>query len=94
MDFEWDEAKDAANRAKHGIGLGEAGRMDWSAGVVIGDKRRDYGEPGYTRFAPIDGRLQTCAFTLRSDAIRIISLRRSNKREIRKHGQELSDTNH
>jgi uncharacterized protein len=94
MDFEWDIAKDAANIAKHGVSLGDAMRLDWNVGVTISDNRQDYGELRYTRFSQIDGRLYTCTFAWRERAVRIISLRKSNKREIRKYGQGIPDTNY
>jgi uncharacterized DUF497 family protein len=86
MEFEWDEAKDAANRAKHGLGLGEAARMDWARTVPAVDARADYGEARLIAYAPIDGRLHVCVYTLRGRKRRIISLRKANKREERAHG--------
>ncbi len=47
MEFEWDEEKDAANRAKHGVGLELAARMDWIGGKTERDDRIDYGEERY-----------------------------------------------
>ena len=60
MDLEWDEAKDAENRRKHGISLAAAGLLDWDAAVRNEDKRRDYGERRWTVMAPLDGRLHVC----------------------------------
>jgi uncharacterized DUF497 family protein len=86
MEFEWDEAKDAVNRAKHGLSLGEAARMDWTVGSNLVDLRQAYGEIRVTRFASLDGRLHVCVFTERNSRLRIISLRKANQREIRQHG--------
>jgi uncharacterized DUF497 family protein len=79
MEFDWDEANDAANRAKHGLGLREAARMDW-ARPPVPDLRHEYAEARMLLFAPIDGRLHVCAFTYREDRIRVISLRKANGR--------------
>jgi uncharacterized DUF497 family protein len=39
MDLEWDAAKDAENRRKHGLSLADAARLDWSASPVVPDLR-------------------------------------------------------
>jgi uncharacterized protein len=86
MEFEWDEEKDAANRAKHGVGLELAARMDWIGGKTERDDRIDYGEERYRLVSPLGMRLFLCVFTLRDGRIRIISLRKTNKRETKRHG--------
>lgn len=86
MEFEWDDAKDRANRAKHGLSLAEAARLDWQVGVDVADLRHDYGEVRLTRYARLDGRLHVCVFTVRNPRLRIISLRKANRREIRQYG--------
>lgn len=47
MRIEFDDAKDAINRDKHGISLAAAAEMDFETAKVIADERRDYGEPRY-----------------------------------------------
>ena len=42
--FEWDEEKDRANRAKHGIGFEEATGIFTSPILTAPDTRQDYGE--------------------------------------------------
>lgn len=86
MEFEWDETKDAANRAKHGLSLAEAVRLDWVGGEIEVDDR-DYGELRLIYYGPLDGRMMVCVHTLRGQARRIISLRKANKRERIAHGQ-------
>jgi uncharacterized protein len=86
MEFEWDEAKDAVNRGKHGLSLADAVRLDWSFGINVVDVRYAYGQVRITRFAVLDGRLHVCVFTDRNGRLRIISLRKANQREIRDHG--------
>jgi uncharacterized protein len=86
MEFEWDAVKDAENRRKHGLALADATRLDWPGAKIVADTRYDYGETRRLAYGRIFGRLHTCAYTLRGDAVRIISLRKSNSREIRNHG--------
>ncbi|WP_126974634.1 BrnT family toxin [Frigidibacter oleivorans] len=85
MDVEWDEDKDAANRAKHGLALAEAANLDWARAVYRRDLRRDYGEERIEAAAPLNGRLHICIFTMRGATRRIISLRKANAREVRRH---------
>ncbi|MGL4236704.1 BrnT family toxin [Tabrizicola sp.] len=92
MEFEWDEAKDAANRAKHGLSLADAARLDWAHARSEPDRRHDYGEDRQVALVMLDGRLMTCAFTIRGEVLRIISLRKSNIREIRRYGVQGSST--
>ncbi len=44
MSFEWDPDKDEANRAKHGVGFGEAQEIFDQPRLVRQDTRQDYGE--------------------------------------------------
>jgi len=81
MQIQFDSAKDAANRAKHGISLGEAARMDWDTAFVWVDNRFDYGEMRMAGWGYIGLRLFHVAFVDRGDIRRIISLRRAGKYE-------------
>ena len=87
MEIEWDAEKDAANRAKHGVGLAEAARLDWATAVEIGDTRRDYGEVRRCAYLYRGARLFVCVYTRRDGRKRIISPRKANKREERRHGR-------
>lgn len=44
MRIEFDPAKDAINRAKHGVSLSLANDLDWEAAFVWLDERFDYSE--------------------------------------------------
>lgn len=44
MKTDFDSAKDAINRAKHGLSLAQAEMGDWTAAYVAVDDRQDYGE--------------------------------------------------
>jgi uncharacterized protein len=85
MEFEWDDAKDAANRAKHGLSLADAARLDWDSGLTEPDVRMDYGEDRYHILARLDGRLYFCVFTRREGRTRAISLRKANRREVTRY---------
>ena len=88
MEFEWDEAKDAANRAKHGVSLGEAVRLDCDAAFDRIDMRTDYGEIRKRTLVPLNGRVYFCAYAIRNAVYRIISLQKANDREARQYDQD------
>jgi len=81
MLIEFDPAKDAVNRDKHEISLGEAARIDWDNAVTWPDRRFDYGENRMCGLGYIGARLYFVAFVDRGEIRRIISLRRANPRE-------------
>ena len=83
MKYEWDEAKKKSNQEKHGVDFAEAKDFDWETALVIPDTTADYGEPRYLAMGFIGRRLYAIAFTPRSGAVRIVSLRKSNPREVK-----------
>lgn len=85
MEFEWDKEKDTQNRAKHGIGLGEAMGLDWHKAYDSPDTRHDYGERRVIALVPLNGRIHVCIYTLRNSLCRVISLRKANAREVRQY---------
>jgi uncharacterized protein len=87
MRIEFDPAKDAANLAKHGVSLALARELDWEAALVWIDDRFDYGELRIIALAPKTKILYCVAFVNRGEVRRIISLRRANRREVRRYVQ-------
>ena len=81
IEFEWDEAKNAANQAKHKCHFEAARAFDFSTALVVEDKRRDYDETRMIAVGYIGARLHVLVFTIRVLRIRVISLRKANKRE-------------
>jgi uncharacterized DUF497 family protein len=78
----YDSGKDATNTSKHGVSLSLARKIDWDSIDASPDHRRDYCEERYVAAAPINGRLYVVVFVIRDDTLRIISLRKANKREV------------
>ena len=87
MNIEFDTAKDEANMAKHGVSLALAAEIEWSDVLCAADTRRDYGELREVGYAAIEQRLYVVVFVQRGDTMRIISLRKANKREIKHYDQ-------
>lgn len=83
MDCEFDDAKDAANIAKHGVSLVlGATVLENRVGEII-DDRQPYGETRVNAFGLVADRLFVCTYTMRATAFRIISVRKANHRERR-----------
>lgn len=89
VEIEYDKAKDAKNRAKHSLSLEDAERLDWNAALTVPDKRRSYGEERFTASVPMAGRLHVVVFTLRGTLMRIISLRKANRRENKRYEAQV-----
>lgn len=85
MDVDFDLAKDAENRRKHGLSLADAGLLDLDRAVIALDDRKDYGERRYRAYGFIDGRMYMLAFTVRQGRIRTISFRKCNSVEEKRH---------
>jgi uncharacterized protein len=84
MEFEFDPAKDEANRFKHGLRLAFGMRVfDDPFHEVLPSFRPVDGEDRYKAVGLVGGRLYTTVYVWRDDKIRLISVRRSNASEQR-----------
>lgn len=89
MRIEFDSTKDAANLAKHGVSLALAAELDWEAALVWVDDRFAYGELRMIALAPKTSILYYVAYVERGEARRPISLRRANRREVKRYVQSI-----
>ena len=89
MRSEWDETKRAANIAKHGIDFTVAYAFDWSCAEIAADTRLAYGETRWVARGPIERRVHVLVFVLRGQSVRLISLRKANKKEMRDYGKGI-----
>ncbi len=55
--------------------------MDWSGVLIAEDTRHTYGERRFVAFGMIEQRLHCLVFVRREAAVRVISLRKANRRE-------------
>jgi uncharacterized DUF497 family protein len=62
--------------------------MDLEQALSVVDRRRNYGELRLRVLGLIDGRLHAAVITPRGENIRVISLRRANRREERTYAKE------
>lgn len=82
MKYIFDPAKDAINRTKHGVPLALVEILFAGPHAVTTDDRFDYGE-----VRQIAGRLFVCVYVDRQAERRVISLRKANQREVKRHAQ-------
>ena len=80
MDFEFDPAKNAANKQKHGLDFKAAqalwrdvDRIDFPVDCTV--------EPRNMMLAMLQGKLWTAVYTMRGERVRIISVRRARIQE-------------
>jgi uncharacterized DUF497 family protein len=84
MEFEFDPAKDEANRFKHGQRLSFGVRVfDDPYSTLIPTFRSVDGKQRYKAVGLVDGKLYTAVYVLRDDRTRLISVPRSNTSEQR-----------
>ena len=88
MEFEFDPEKSAANHSKHGIDFVAAQTL-WRDpfGLEVGPFLR--GEVRLGWIAKVEGRYYTAIFTRRGQRIRLISVRRARKDEVRRYEQTI-----
>jgi hypothetical protein len=84
MEFEFDPAKDEANRFKHGLRLAFGKRVFGDPyHRVLPSFREADGEERYKTVGIVEGKLHTVVYVVREAAVRLISVRRSNASEQR-----------
>ena len=80
--------KNARNIAERGLSFERVADLDWATAVIMEDDRRDYGEVRLRVMARLDGRLHAAVVTPRGEDLRVISLRRASRREVRLYGKK------
>jgi hypothetical protein len=90
MRFEWDKGKSLANKEKHGLTF-ENARDLW-----LDEKRVEIEiaypeEKRWALIAKLEGKIWTAIYTMRDEAIRVISVRRARAKEVRLYeGKRIS----
>ncbi len=86
MNFEWDEAKSETCFRERGFDFAYAAQAFFDPNRLVQmDTRHSYGEPRYQLTGMIAHRLFVAIYTPRHDAVRIISARKANKREVKQY---------
>ena len=87
MNIEYYTDKNRLNQDKHGLSFSEVEAIDWETALTVEDGRFDYGESRYITIGLIKDRLCVVVWTKRTDDIRVISLRKANKREQQRYAK-------
>ena len=89
MEIEFDSAKRNKTLAERGLDLACAAEVFAGPHLDWPDLRIDYGEDRHLTFGALEGRMVVVVWTPRGTARRIISMRKANEREIKKHAHTL-----
>ncbi|MDY0222032.1 MAG: BrnT family toxin [Desulfobacterium sp.] len=92
MEFEWDHNKSERCFIERGFDFAYAVRVFFDPDRKIQkDNRYNYGETRYQLTGKIERRVFVIIYTLRNNAIRIISARKANKREVKDYENTTHD---
>ncbi len=93
MKIEFDPIKNNKNIEKHNISFDVAVEFDFESAFIWQDKRHDYRESRFCALGYINHRLYSLVFAPRGKAMRVISLRKANKREVKLYVKEKNIRN-
>jgi uncharacterized DUF497 family protein len=88
MQYEWNENKRLVNLERHGVDFTKAMDFEWDTALETIDDRHDYGEVRWVTIRVICKKLYMMVYTIRGNKIRIISLRKANRRESKYYEKE------
>ena len=92
MRIEYDEVKNQKNLVKHGLSFQTASSaFNDPQSVIIYDEEHSEGEDRYNLIGAVESHILFIVYTMRGEAVRLISARPATKREIeRYYGEEVS----
>jgi uncharacterized protein len=85
MDFEWDSAKEQANRKKHGLDFRTAAKVFLDPYVIELEGRDAADELRFNAIGLVDGRMLFVTYAMIGTVVRIISARGAEPHEKRKY---------
>ena len=86
MRIEFDPNKSMDNERQRGLPFTLVSGFDWDGALVAEDLRGPYPERRFQATGMIAYRLYVVIFTPLADGIRVISFRKANFREVKRHG--------
>lgn len=87
MNIEYDHGKNEKNIIERGLSFDLFLQFDLSRAKVIEDTRYPYPEKRYQIYGEVKQRLYVAVITPIEEGFRVISLRKANKREVKKYGE-------
>jgi hypothetical protein len=88
VEIEFDPAKNRKNIQQRGLPFALAAEFDWTTALIAASDRR--GESRFFAIGYIGNRLHALVFKTNRTAIRVISLRRANKKEVKRYEKARS----
>ena len=85
MNISYDPGKNEKNIVERGISFERAAEFEWSSALIVEDGRKNYGEPRVQGHGFIGERLHALVFTPRVGQVHVISLRKANRREVKRY---------
>jgi uncharacterized protein len=85
VSISYDPDKNEKNIAERGISFEQATEFEWSSALIVEDTRNDYGESRFQALGFIGKRLHVLVFTPRAGQVQVISLRKANRREVKRY---------
>ncbi|MFA7243453.1 MAG: BrnT family toxin [Sulfuricellaceae bacterium] len=90
MEITCDPAKNARNNRERGLSFERAAEFDFKTAKIWQDLRNPYPESRFVAIGYLDDRLHVLIFSRAERSIRVISFRKANAREGKKHGFALT----
>jgi uncharacterized DUF497 family protein len=87
LDITYDPAKNARNIADRALSFERAAEFDFLGATYLIDDRREYDEVRRIAIGYLDGRLHHLCFVETATGIRVVSFRKANTREAKRHGK-------
>ena len=91
MKIAFDPAKSERNARERGLPFTMVEGFDFESALIVKDERRDYGETRYRAIGRMGEMIAAVVFTLRWDAVRVISLRMASRKERMRYEEENRD---
>jgi hypothetical protein len=90
MKITYDLTKNEHNIRVRGLSFDCAVDFYFENSIIWADERKEYGETRYIALGYLFKRLHVLCFTETEEGIRVISFRKANTREGKKHGKPLT----
>jgi len=88
VDYSFDASKSERNLLIRGIDFASVVDFEWDSALISQDLRQDYAEHRFQALGFIGEHLHMLVFTPRESLIHVISLRRANQRERKRHATQ------
>jgi uncharacterized DUF497 family protein len=87
MQITFDPDKNDRNIRERDLPFERAAEFEFESSSIHVDLRHDYGEVRYIAIGLLDARLHVLCFTETDAGIRVISFRKANDREVKRHAK-------